>query len=103
VTYDVFVEQQVHQARARLPGNVRQRIRRLIGELGHEPRPAGSALLDVMGLELPPAIEARRYRLDPWRLVYAVNDEARWVWVLAIRRRPPYDYEDLADLVARLR
>jgi hypothetical protein len=30
VTYDVFVEREVHQARDHLPGNVRQRIRRFI-------------------------------------------------------------------------
>ena len=52
---------------------------------------------------MPAALELRRYRIDPWRLVYAVNEQARWVWVLALRRRPPYDYADLSDLVAKIR
>jgi|GEM_PF-5378431 len=29
-------------------------------------------------------------------------DEEQWVWVLALRRRPPYDYDDLPELIARL-
>jgi mRNA-degrading endonuclease RelE of RelBE toxin-antitoxin system len=44
----------------------------------------------------------RRVRLDQWRVIYAVHDQAHWVWVLGIYRRPPYDYSDLAELAARL-
>ena len=36
-------------------------------------------------------------------MIYAVNDGEGWVWVLAVRQRPPYDYEDLDELVARVR
>jgi len=31
-----------------------------------------------------------------------VNDVENWVWVLGIYRRPPYNYEDLPDLLGRL-
>lgn len=34
---------------------------------------------------------------------YALNDYEKWVWILAIRQRPPYDYEDLPELAAKLR
>jgi mRNA-degrading endonuclease RelE of RelBE toxin-antitoxin system len=102
VSYEVFVESDVHRARTRLPGNVRQRLRGFISSLAAEPRPHGSELLDAEGIDLPAGVEVRRYRLDPWRLVYAVNDESRWVWCLALRRRPPYDYEDLQELVRRI-
>ena len=91
VTYRVFLERDVRDARSNLPGNVRQRMRRIISDLAGDPRPAGSQLLDTIGLEIPPEIEVRRFRLDPWRLVYAVHDRDSWVWVLALRRRPPYD------------
>ena len=47
-------------------------------------------------------VELRRIRLEQWRIIYAINDDERWVWVLAIRRRRPYDYTDLPDLVQRL-
>ena len=59
-------------------------------------------MLDTSGLEVPADIEIRRFRLDPWRLVYAIHDAETWVWLLALRRRPPYDYDDLADLVGRI-
>jgi mRNA interferase RelE/StbE len=57
----------------------------------------------VTGLAVPVGVEMRRLRMDVWRILYAVSDGEGWVWVLAIHRRPPYDYEDLADIVARLR
>ena len=101
--YDVYLEREVHRSRTRLPGNVRQRVRRAVGALSEDPRPPKSTPLDVSGSDVPAGVEVRRYRLDAWRLVYAVNEEAKWVWVLAVRRRPPYDYADLAELVAGLR
>jgi mRNA-degrading endonuclease RelE of RelBE toxin-antitoxin system len=103
VTYNVFLEPEVHRSRTRLPDDFRQRLRRVIGAFANDPRPAQSVPLDVAGLELGPGVDVRRYRLDPWRLVYAVNDEEKWVWVLALRRRPPYDYVDLIDLLAALK
>jgi mRNA-degrading endonuclease RelE of RelBE toxin-antitoxin system len=57
----------------------------------------------VSEIDVPLAVEVRRLRLPPWRIIYAVNDDEQWVWVLAIYRRPPYDYEDLDQLVAKLR
>jgi mRNA interferase RelE/StbE len=100
--FRLFIEPEVHQARNQLPGHIRQRVRRLFDDLAAEPRPAQSKLLDVAGLGVPEEIELRRLRLDPWRVIYAVNAAEGWVWVLAVRRRPPYDYEDLGELVARL-
>jgi mRNA interferase RelE/StbE len=39
-------------------------------------------------------------RLDQWRIVYAITDSELTVDVLAVRKRPPYDYGDLEDLIA---
>lgn len=101
--YELLIEPQAHEARTQLPGHIRQRVKRAIADLATAPRPAGSRDLDVSGLDVPPNIELRRLRMDLWRILYAVNDEDGWVWVLAIHRRPPYDYEDLAELTGRLR
>jgi mRNA-degrading endonuclease RelE of RelBE toxin-antitoxin system len=101
-SYDLWLEPEVHHARKDLPGNFRQQIKRAVEQLAVDPRPAGSAPLDVSEIDVPLAVEVRRLRLPPWRIIYAVNDDEQWVWVLAIYRRPPYDYEDLDQLVAKL-
>jgi len=102
-SYELLIEPDVHEARRRLPGHVRQRVKRAIDDLAHAPRPPESSDVDVVGLDAPADIELRRLRMDVWRIIYAVSDGEGWVWVLAIRRRPPYDYEDLAEIVAWLR
>ena len=101
--YELFVEPEVHAARTRLPGHIRQRVKRAVDDLAHMPRPADSSEVDVTGLAVPVGVEMRRLRMDVWRILYAVSAEEGWVWVLAIHRRPPYDYEDPADIIARLR
>jgi mRNA interferase RelE/StbE len=101
--YELLIEPEVHKARKHLPGNVRQRIKQAIDAFASDPRPPKSHLLDVLNLDVPGGVEMRRLRLHPWRVIYAVNDDERWVWILAVRQRPPYDYEDLDDLVSRLK
>jgi mRNA-degrading endonuclease RelE of RelBE toxin-antitoxin system len=102
-SYDLWLEPEVHHARQSLPGNFRQQVKRTIDHLAADPRPSTSAPLDVSEIDVPEAVEIRRLKLIPWRVIYAVNDDEQWVWVLAIHRRPPYDYEDLDRLVAKLR
>jgi mRNA interferase RelE/StbE len=102
MSYDLFLEPEVYAARDKLPGNMRQRMRRAMSALAEHPRPAGSRPLDVSALAVPAAVEIYRLRLEGWRLIYAVNDTDAWVRVLGIYRRPPYNYEDLPDLLERL-
>jgi mRNA-degrading endonuclease RelE of RelBE toxin-antitoxin system len=102
VAYELYVEPAVHEARKALPGNVRQRVRGRIKALASAPRPRGSRPLKTEGLDLSSAVQIRRIRLERWRIVYAVSDAERWVWVLGIYRRPSYNYGDLADLANRL-
>jgi len=33
-------------------------------------------------------------------VVYAVSEDEQTVSILAVRKRPPYDYQDLLDLLA---
>lgn len=37
--------------------------------------------------------------MDPFRIVYVVDEPGQEVGVFAIRRRPPYDYDDLVRFV----
>jgi mRNA interferase RelE/StbE len=100
--YRFWVEPEVHAVRDELPGNIRQRIKRAVEGLETNPYPATSTNLDVADMGVPPSIEMRRIRMEHWRILYAVNKEKGWVWVLGIFRRPPYDYENLQELVAKL-
>jgi mRNA interferase RelE/StbE len=77
----------------RLPGNVRRQLTVAIDELETDPRPPGSKQL-VLAEE---QVDARRMRLGEWRIVYLVRDDRPLI--LAIRRRPPYDYSDLRSLI----
>jgi mRNA interferase RelE/StbE len=104
--YQVYLEPQVHARRRELPGNVRQRLKREIEGLSTEPRPHHSRVLDLSKVEdelsIPEGIEVRRLRLDRWRVIYAVDESWQTVIVLALRQRPPYDYEDLDKLITGL-
>ena len=94
--YAIHVSPEAWEEIRSLPGNMRQRIRRAVDDLETEPRPSQSRRL-----ETPTALpELRRIRLDRWRIVYTIDEQERLVDVLAVRRRPPYDYGDLAELLA---
>lgn len=79
-----------------LPGHMRQRVKRAIDALADNPHPPDSKALHVPDIEF----EVWRLRLDKWRIVYAVTEEDKAVDVLAVRKRPPYDYGDLEKLLA---
>jgi mRNA interferase RelE/StbE len=98
MSYKVWVEPEVRAETSNTPGNVRQRLKRAMLDLTEDPRPSNSRVLD-WPLE---NFEPRRLKIDKWRIVYAVDDAAQWVWILAVRKRPPYDYGDLTELFRRL-
>jgi len=100
-SYQVEVSAQVRKEIRRLPGNVRQRVIRVLRSLEQEPHPHNSRSLDTAkaGIALAPGVELSRIRLASWRVVYLVEEEWELVSVLAIRKRPPYQYDDLSDLV----
>lgn len=91
----------VHTSRKQLPGHVRQRIKRVLDDLGENPRPTQSQILKLPDTT-PTEWEVRRVRLENWRIVYAVNETWQEVGVLTIQKRPPYDYEDLELLLSEL-
>ena len=77
----------------RLRGADQRRIIHAIDALENEPRSASSKRLK----DISDQVEVRRLRLDPWRIIYLITDEQPLV--LAIRRRPPYDYTDIDRLI----
>jgi mRNA-degrading endonuclease RelE of RelBE toxin-antitoxin system len=73
----------------RLPGYVRQRVRRLVDSLGDNPIPARAK--ELRGLP-------GRYRLPllDWRIIYRVDHRAEIVVVLTVRRKAgPETYADI--------
>lgn len=96
--YTIYVTPQTLDAIKTLPGNVRQRVKRAIDQLTDEPRPPKSKTLTVPDAEY----ELRRLRLDRWRVIYAITEAEKFVDVLAVRKRPPYDYGDLEDLLQEI-
>lgn len=45
--------------------------------------------------------ELRRLRIDRWRIIYMISKADGAVDIVAVRKRPPYDYGDLSDLLSR--
>lgn len=96
--YTVYTTPRALQEIKDLPGHMRQRVKRAVRALANNPRPTGSKELDVPDLEH----EVRRLKLDKWRVVYAITEADTAVDVLAVRKRPPYDYGDLEVLLKEL-
>ncbi len=100
-SYQVEVTEQARKEIRLLPGNMRQRVLRTLQSLQHEPRPSSSRALDMTDLEFEVAhdVTLQRIRLDAWRIVYLIEEEAKFISILAIRKRPPYQYDDLIELL----
>ncbi len=96
--YTVYVTPQAWREIKGLPGNVRQRVKRAADALAADPRPVQSKRLDFPDL----GPELYRLRLDRWRIVYMISEQECAVDVLAVRKRPPYDYGDLGNLIAEV-
>jgi mRNA-degrading endonuclease RelE of RelBE toxin-antitoxin system len=94
--YTVYVVPQAWNELQVLPGHVPQRIRRAISALADTPRPNNSKALTLLDI----TVEVRRIRLDRWRIIYIVTDQEQAIDVVAVRKRPPYDYGDIAQLLA---
>jgi mRNA interferase RelE/StbE len=93
--YTVYITPDTFQKIKNLPANIRQRVRKTIRDFADNPRLSDSKMLEVPNFEA----ELRRLRLDNWRIVYAITEADKIVDVLTVRKRPPYDYEDLETLL----
>jgi mRNA interferase RelE/StbE len=93
--YTVYITPRAYKEIKDLPGNLRQRAKRAVEALGDKPLPSTGKKLNTPELDR----DLRRLRLDKWRIVYAVSEADRVIDVLAVRKRPPYDYGDLGRLL----
>jgi mRNA interferase RelE/StbE len=96
--YSVYIVPDEFQAIKKVPGKVRQRIKSAIDSLASSPRPPGSKQLDAGDAQNDES-EVRRLRIDNWRIVYLITEAEKAIDVVAVRKRPPYDYGDLAELL----
>jgi mRNA interferase RelE/StbE len=94
--YSVYVIPRALAEMKDTPGHIRQRIRRSVQALADNARPSDSKKLVTSSS----VRELRRLRLEKWRVVYAITEDERVIDILAVRKRPPYDYGDLAELLA---
>jgi mRNA interferase RelE/StbE len=92
--YTVYITPQAFQEIKSLPGNIRQRVRQAIRNLAENPRPSQSKQLDI-----PFELDLWRLRIDNWRIVYGITEADKIVDILTVRKRPPYNYEDLETLL----
>lgn len=96
--YTVYVIPAAWAEMRQLPGYMRQRVKQAVDALAIEPRPPSSKALRLTGTPH----ELRRVRLDRWRVVYLIDEAERLVSILTVRKRPPYDYSDLLELLRSL-
>jgi mRNA interferase RelE/StbE len=100
-SYRVEIDNRAKREIRTLPGHMRQRVIRLIRDLETQSRPPTSRQLDVSkaGLVLEPGMTLHRITVETWRVVYLIEEEWRVITVLAVRKRPPYQYSDLSELL----
>lgn len=96
--YSIHVIPTAWEEMKKLPGHMRQRVKRAVDDLEQNPRPSKSKSLDAPDVEY----ELRRLRLDRWRIVYAITEDEKQVDVLTVKKRPPYDYGDLQELIREM-
>lgn len=92
--YRVFLHPDLEKQLARLPRPILERLAQTIRDLGATPRPAQ---VKALGQEL------YRLRLGDYRVVYAVFDDERVVFVGKVARRSEKTYRDLPTLLAAAR
>ena len=86
MTYRLSISRAVRTEIDRLPGNIRQRVRRAIAQLAQEPRPEGAKPLEG---ELTGYY---RIRLDDYRIIYRVEDDEVLVEIVRVAQRTSRTY-----------
>ncbi len=98
---EVWIDPDALREMRRSPGHMRHRLHRLALALGRDPRPGKSKSLTVPE-GWPDHLELRRLRVGTWRILYVIDREWDVIAILAVRKRPPYDYDDLHALLNKL-
>jgi mRNA interferase RelE/StbE len=84
--YRLKIVREVQREIERLPGNVRQRVKRAIAELSIDPRPAHATELEqeLAGFW--------RIKIDTYRIIYTIDDDVILIEVIRVARRTPKTY-----------
>ena len=100
-SYQVEIDNRAKREIRELPGHMRQRVIRSIRDLRTQPRPPENRELDMVaaGLTLDAGMSLHRIKIEAWRIIYVIEEEWRVIIVLAVRKRPPYQYSDLSELL----
>jgi mRNA interferase RelE/StbE len=89
MVYRLRLPKSVHQEIERLPGNVRQRVKRTIAGLAFEPRPTiASELEDELA-------GFWRIKLENYRIIYSIDDAVVVVEIIRVAKRTPNTYSGL--------
>ncbi|OQY46412.1 MAG: hypothetical protein B6242_08090 [Anaerolineaceae bacterium 4572_78] len=102
--YNIEVDKEVCKDIRRLPGSIRQRVWKAIRSLENNITPHNSKELDTekAGIQLDADSKLYRIRIGVWRIIYFVEEDYQQVSVLGVRKRPPYQYDDLKKLFDRI-
>ena len=89
--YRLRIPKGVQQEIERLPGNVRQRVKRTIAGLAFEPRPgnANEQEDELAGFW--------RIKLDDYRIIYTIDEGSIVIEIVRVARRTPKTYAGLVS------
>jgi len=87
--YRLNIPKTVQAEIGRLPGNVRQRVKRAIAGLAFEPRPQNATELEdeLAGFW--------RLKLDDYRIIYTIADDLIVIEIIRVGKRTPKTYVGL--------
>lgn len=89
MNYRLKYTQEARRSLRSLPGQYRQRAKRIIEGLARRPRPAG-----VRELRDPPGVY--RLYLNGWRIIHQIDEDAAIVRIVGVRLKTgPETYENL--------
>lgn len=88
MSYQIKLSEEARKSLRRLPGNYRQRARRLIEALATNPRPK-----QAKSLRNQP--NGYRIWLDRWRIIYRVDDENLVILIAGVRWKKGPDTQAL--------
>jgi mRNA interferase RelE/StbE len=94
--YRIYIRPQALREIKDAPGYIRHRVTQAIDSLKDNPFSG-----KIKQLRVDEQIETIfRLRLENWRIIYRVSEQELSVDILAVRKRPPYDYGDLTQLLS---
>ena len=84
--YRLRISKEVQHEITGLPGNIRQRVRRVIADLVCDPRPPAAKPMD------DDLADYYRIRIDVYRIIYTIDEDRVLVDIIRVARRTPRTY-----------